>query len=111
MTISVTKNSFVGSGGQAIGLSSMFSTTASPGNPTYLLLNGLDRNEYTIKATSATGTLSGNSTTAMFGNIGGDGRGVDVVFTYQTSTGRYFSSTYGYFDQMTYTASASDGDV
>jgi len=111
MAISVTKNSFIASGGLSINLSSIFSITAASGNPTYLVLNGLDRNEYTISATGATGTFSGNGATAVFGSIGGDGRGVDLIFTYQAATGRYYSSMYGYFDQITYKASASISDV
>jgi hypothetical protein len=34
-------------------------------------------------------------------------RGVGIVFTCQAVTGLYYSSTYGYLDQLSYTASAS----
>jgi len=111
MAVSVKENSFVAAGGQSIALNAMFTVTASTSNPTYLVLNGLDRNEYTVAATGATGTLNGNGATDSFSSIGDDGRGVSAVFTYQSSTGRYYSSTYGYFDQMTYQVSASNSDV
>ncbi len=44
-------------------------------------------------------------------SAGGDGRGIGITFTYQVPTGRYFNSTFGYLDQLTYTSSASGGDV
>lgn len=110
-SISVNHGAIVVSGAQSISLSSLFSTAASPANPTYLVLTGLDRNEYTASSTGATGTLTGNGAVARFGSIGADGRGIDVIFTYQASTGRYFSSTYGYFDQVTYISSASTNDL
>jgi len=107
----MTTNSFVVSGGQSINLSSMFSVNASKNSPTYLVLTGLDRNEYTAGASGATGSLVGNGASAGFTSIGDDGRGVGIVFTLQSSSGRYYNSTYGYFDQMSYKASAMTGDV
>ena len=111
MAITHNHSAFVDATAQAIGLSQMFTVTAGSTNPTYLVLTALDRNEYTAGASGATGSLSGNGHTATFSNIGGDGRGTGIVFTYQASTGRYYNSTYGYFDQLTYTMSASLGDV
>jgi hypothetical protein len=111
MPISEVDSAFVESGGQKISLSSIFKVSASSSNPTYLVLNGLDRAEYTAGASGATGSLAGNGASDAFTGIGNDGRGVGMVFTYQSSSGRYFNSTYGYFDQMTYTASTSNGDV
>jgi hypothetical protein len=110
MAISVQESSFVGDG-QQIGLSSLFSVSAKGTNPTYLVLTGLDRNEYTAGAGKTTGTLHGNGNSAGFSSIGGDGRGVGVVFSYDASSGRYYNETYGYFDQMSYTLSSSAHDV
>lgn len=106
----MTTNAFVVTGGQTINLSSMFSITAKAGNPAYLVLTGLDRNEYTAGATGATGSLSGNGANAGFTGIGDDGLGAGIVFAQQAS-GRYYSSTYGYLDQLAYKASTSLGDV
>lgn len=107
----MTTNAFIARGGQQFSLSSMFAPKSGAGSPTYLVLTGLDRNEYTAGATGATGSLIGNGMVDNFSAIGGDGRGVGAVFTLQASSGRYFSSTYGYFDQMRYQASSSLNDV
>lgn len=111
MSIVQNKNAFVVATRLSLGLAQMFSVKAAPGNPAYLVLTALDRNEYTAGATDATGSLSGNGHTASFASIGGDGRGTGIVFTYISATGRYYNSTYGYFDELTYNSSASLGDV
>ena len=111
MAITQTQPAFVSTGATSIGLSQMFSATAGSTNPAYLVLSALDRNEYTKGASGATGSLSGNGRTISLSSIGGDARSTGIVFTYQASTGRYYSSVYGYLDQMTYNASASLGDV
>ena len=111
MSISVSESAFVVGGSRTIALSSMFSVTASAGNPSYLILTGLDRNEYPQGSTGATGTLNGNGHSDSFTGIGGDARGAGIAFTLQSSTGRYYNSTYGYLDQMTYTSSGSSNDV
>ena len=107
----MTTNSFIARGGQLLKLSSMFSLKTSADSPVYLVLTGLDRNEYTAGATGETGMLIGNGTSDAFSSIGGDGRGVGVVFTLQASSGRYYNNTYGYFDKMSYQVSASLNDV
>src|SRR5208282_3873588 len=111
MSITAATNAFVKSNATSINLSQMFTETASSGNPAYLVLTALDRNEYTAGASGATGSFSGNGHTLSLANIGGDGRGAGIVFTYQASTGRYYNSTYGYLDQLTYDSSGSAGDV
>src|SRR5208282_1146905 len=107
MSITAATNAFVKSNATSINLSQMFTETASSGNPAYLVLTALDRNEYTAGASGATGSFSGNGHTLSLANIGGDGRGAGIVFTYQASTGRYYNSTYGYLDQLTYGAPGS----
>jgi hypothetical protein len=110
MSIIENKNAFVDLS-SAVALSQMFTITGGSGNPTYLVLCMLDRNEYTKAASSATGTLSGNGRTVALSNLGGDARGVGIVFIWQPSSGRYYNSTLGYFDHLMYTASGSAGDV
>jgi Putative Ig domain len=111
MSIVQNKDAFVDPAAVSIDISQIFSETASNSNPTYLVLTVLDRNEYTAGATGATGSLTGNGHTLNLSSIGGDGRGTGIVFTYQASTGRYYSSTYGYFDQLIYNSSGSLDDV
>lgn len=111
MSIFQGKTAFVDPAAASIGLSRMFTVTAGTNNPTYLVLTALDRNEYTAGATGQTGSLYGNGHTANFGSLGGDGRGTGIVFTYQASSGRYYNSIYGYFDQLIYNSSGSLNDV
>jgi hypothetical protein len=111
MSIVLNKNAFVDTTVVSIGLSQMFTVTAGSNNPAYLVLTVLDRNEYTAGASGATGTLSGNGHTVNLSSLGSDGRGTGIIFTYQVSTGRYYNSTYGFFDQLTYISSGSLNDV
>ena len=111
MSITESENAFVDPTAVTIGLSQMFTVTAGGGDPTYLVLTVLDRDEYTAGASGATGSLSGNGHTLDLSSLGGDGRGTGIVFTYQASTGEYYNSTYGYLDQLAYTSSGSLDDV
>jgi hypothetical protein len=111
VAITAIKTAFVATGSTSIGLSQVFAVTAASTNPAYLVLTALDRNEYTAGATGATGSLSGNGHILSLSGIGFDGRGAGIVFAYQAASGRYYSSTYGYLDQLTYTSSASLNDV
>jgi hypothetical protein len=111
MSITENKDAFVDPTAMSIGISQMFTVTAASNDPAYLVLTVLDRNEYTAGASGATGSLSGNGHTLSLGSLGGDGRGAGIVFTYQASTGRYYNSTYGYFDQLTYNSPGSLDDV
>jgi hypothetical protein len=112
MSVSVQTTAVVTSGVDSVSLSSLFSVTASASDPTYLVVDALDRNEYTAGANVQTGSFSGNGKTDSFGATDSvDGRGAGIVFTYQASTGRYYNATYGYFDQLSYNASTSAGDL
>ena len=111
MSITPKIGSVVADPGEQVDLSSLFSVTASSGNPTYLILTGLDRDEYTVGYnTSAMGTVSGDGTTQHFENFDSDAWSVGVVFTYQSSTGLYYNPVYGYFNQLTFTASSNTND-
>jgi hypothetical protein len=111
MTVALNRGAFVGAGGQTLTLAALFSVTPGTSNPTYLVLTALDRGEYTAGASNTTGSFSGNGNTAGFTGIDGDGREVGFVFAYQTATGRYYNTTYGYFDQLQYALSTSSSDV
>lgn len=111
MAVGLNEGAFVVGSAKSIALSQMVKATASASDPAYLVLTGLDRNEYTTGASGATGSFAGGGQTDGFSAIGGDARGAGIVFTYQAATGRYCSSIYGYLDQLSYTASASPGDV
>ncbi len=115
MAVTDNESAFVDTSAVPISLSQMFTVTPGSSDPTYLVLTLLDRDEYTAAATGATGSLSGNGSTLALGSVGGDGRGTGIVFTYtyNAATGQYgyFNSTYGWFNQVTYTSSASAGDV
>ena len=111
MSVLTKDSAFVDPSATAIGLDQIFGVSAAITNPTYLVLTALDRNEYTAGATGATGSFTGNGQTLNLRSIGSDARGAGIVFTYQASTGRYYNSTYGYLDQLTYNSSGSAGDV
>jgi len=111
MSITENNDAFVDPTAVSIGLSQMFTVTAGGTDPAYLVLTVLDRNEYTAGATDATGTLSGNGHTLALSSIGSDGRGTGIVFTYNSMTGLYYNSTYGYLNQLTYNSSSSLNDV
>ena len=90
MAIIEVDNAFVDSSPESIDLSQMFAVTATSGNPAYLVLSVLDRNEYTAGASGATGILTGNGNILSLASIGGDGRSAGIVFTYLPATGRYY---------------------
>ncbi|HTR18046.1 MAG TPA: putative Ig domain-containing protein [Acetobacteraceae bacterium] len=111
MSINLKAGSVVADPKKQVSLASLFSITASASNPTYLILTGLDRDEYTVGYNAADmGMLSGNGVTQHFNDFYGDGWSVGVVFTYQPSTGLYYNATYGYFNQLTFTTSSNTND-
>jgi hypothetical protein len=111
MPITEARNAFSDAAAVSIGMSEMFTVTAASSNPAYLVLTTLDRNEYTAGESGVTGTISGNGHTLNLIGIDGDARSNGIVFTYQASSGRYLNGTYGYFDQLSYNASGSAGEL
>ena len=107
--------SFIAAPNQTIALSSLFNLPANGNNPTYIDVTLLDRFEYPQGDTPILGYLADNGSTIpgatkseisyFFGTVPTDANEAGAIFTYQPSTGRYYSNTYGYFDQLTYTAS------
>jgi hypothetical protein len=111
MTLQLTRTQSIDTaGGHTTSLASLFSLTAS-GNPEYLVVNALDRDEYTAKATDATGRFSGNGHALGLRSDGGDGREAGIVFTWQAATKTYVNATYGALGQVSWTDSTSANDV
>jgi hypothetical protein len=111
MSIASKIGSVVATPDEQVDLSTLFSVTPAANDPTYLIVSGLDRDEYTAGYNTADmGTLSGGGVKQTFSNVGGDAWSVGIVFTYQASTGRYYNAAYGYFDQLIYTASSNTND-
>jgi hypothetical protein len=111
MTVSLTKTAFASTAAQSVTLSSVFSVTNDGKNPTYLVVNGLDRDEYTASSTGALGALTGNNATARFTQGNDDGRGLGIVFTWNAATGAYVNATYGNLLNMTMNTSASPNEL
>ena len=107
MSLSFT-SSILASAGQSIGFSS-FLTTSAANDPTYLVVSGLDRNEYTVASNGSTGSLVGNGNTATFAADGGDASSLGALFTYNASTGQYVSATYGTLSSLVLKASTDTG--
>jgi hypothetical protein len=112
MTLKVTQTAIVDSNGgnDSFSISSLLNLS-STSNPTYLVVNALDRLEYTASSTGATGSFAGNAATLPLSAIGGDGRGAGIVYTWQAATGQYVNATYGTLSQLSYTDSTSANDV
>lgn len=106
MTVRLTRTTFVASGTQHVALSSLLSITADGNNPTYLIVNGLDRNEYTAAGTGQTGTLTGNGATDTFSSVSGDTRSTGIVFTWDAANDTYENATYGNLLNLTFNTSA-----
>src|SRR5580700_11372104 len=111
MSITTAIGSVVATPDEQIDLSSLFSVTPAANDPTYLIVSGLDRDEYTAGYnTSDMGSLSGGDASQTFINVESDAWSVGLVFTYQTSTDQYYNSTYGYFNQLKYTTSTNTNE-
>ena len=110
MTISdAATTSKIVSGATSISVAQFF-TVGATGNPAYLVVNALDRNEYTAAATRTTGSFSGNGHVLNLANEDGDGRGAGIVFTL-SSTGQYVNATYGSLSALTFMSSSSSNDM
>lgn len=103
--------SFIANPGQSVSISSLFTETANINNPMYLDVCMCDRNEYPGGITPLFGTFKGNGTIGtvyeqtVSGFLISTYTNIDetaIVFTYQASSGRYYNSTYGYFDRLTF---------
>ena len=111
MSIAVTDEPIVVRAAQSVALSTLLQIAPSSANPSYLVLNAFDRDEYSAGASGATGTLNGAGAHVGLAFMDGDAREAGIVFSYQSSTGRYYNASLGYLDHLTYTASGSAGDI
>ncbi len=110
MTLKLTKTAFLAAAGQRIPLQSLLSPSAG-GNPAYLVVSALDRAEYTVGASGATGTFAGDGRTLALAGIGGDGRAAGIVYQWRSATHSYWNATYGSLSQLDFTAAGSAGDI
>ena len=111
MTISDAATTSAVVGGATTLSVAQFFKVAATGNPAYVVVNALDRNEYTAGASGSTGSFSGNGHVLGLGAEDGDGRGAGIVFTWQASSGQYVNATYGSLSALTYSSSSSSNDV
>jgi len=86
-------------------------TVSGTSNPAYLVVDALDRDEYTVAGNGDTGAFSGNGNTLDLSPIGADGRGAGIVFTWQAATHQYVNATYGAFNALDFTSSECANDV
>jgi hypothetical protein len=111
MTIKITHTAEVASTSTSYSLSQLISVGGTTGNPEYLVVTALDRNEYTVSASGQTGFFSGNGHELALSSIGGDGRAAGIIFTWNPTTDSYVNSTYGSLSQLTFTSSSSPYDI
>jgi hypothetical protein len=111
LSVTFTNGAFISDGSEIISLAEVISVTHDGNVPAYLVVNGIDRAEYTAAASGITGSLQGNGASDPLISDGGDSRTAGIVFTYQASSGSYSNATYGNLDQMTYHPSSSVNDV
>ena len=109
MVLKVAQSSAVVSSGDSVSVSQLFTIFGS--GPAYLVVNALDRNEYTAASSDGTGSFAANGHMLGLATVDGDGRGAGIVYTWQASTGQYVNATYGALSQLSFVASASPQDV
>jgi hypothetical protein len=110
MTLLVTQTEDVNTASTTATLSAFLSIT-NAGNPEYLVVDALDREEYTAAANGQTGDFSANGATLDFTATGGDAYGAGIVYTWNAKSDVYTNTTYGTLSQLTYTTSSSQNDV
>lgn len=111
MSVQDTETSVVTSGSTTTDAMSQFFSIGTTNDPAYLIVNALDRNEYTSAGNGDTGDFSGNGATLDLSSIGQDGRGAGIVFTWQASSHSYVNATYGAFSSLDFTSSDCSNDV
>lgn len=110
--ITIAAGSVLAGTSQKIALSALFSVANSSADPAYLIVSGLDRDEYTVGyKTGAMGHLVGGSASQAFSDVSGDGWSVGVVFTYQASTGQYTNASYGALSALAFDTGSNLGDT
>jgi hypothetical protein len=105
MSIGLATAAMIANPGQTFSLASLFNITPDSSNPPYIVVSGLDRNEYTAASNGNMGSFSGSGHSVGFTSIGSDGYGAGIVFTYDATTGQYTNATYGSLASVMMTAS------
>jgi hypothetical protein len=111
MPVHDTLTDAVSNSATAYALSNFFSVTGATGNPAYLVVSALDRDEYTVGASGAVGSFSGDGQSLALTADGGDARAADIIYTWQASTDSYVNSSFGALSALDYTSSSSLNDV
>lgn len=111
MTLQLLRTGFASPAAQTVSLSQIVQVDDTGANPAYLIVSGLDRNDYTAGDPATTGSFAGNGHAERLTAIGGDSRGAGVVFSWNAATGSYVNAQYGNLLDLTYTSSASPDEV
>lgn len=111
MTVNISTDAYAGLA-KSVAMSQLLTVT-SGGNPAYLVVSAMDRNEYTVSSTGATGAFSENGNTANFGqsSVIADERAVGITFQWNEASGTYVNATYGNVANLVYTMSTNSGDL
>jgi hypothetical protein len=102
--------SVVATPNQVVKFSDIFILNTSSQLPTYLDITLFDRNEYPKGIQPQLGYFLGNSNKYFLSNTYADHYGAGIIFTYQSSSGQYYNSKYGYLNQLQYVTSPSQYD-
>jgi len=108
MPIAFSPKALIANPGQTYSLAQLITVTAG-GLPEYLVLTGLDRNEYAAASTGAVGSLTGNQNTATFIQNASNGDAANIGIVFQYSEKGYINTTYGALTDIKLTAS-TDAD-
>jgi len=108
-TVTPAVASVITTPGHTVNISSLFNLNSSGTHPLYLDLTMTDRNEYPHDQTPIFGDFQANGVVApvyhksVLSYFTLTYQYIDesaILFTYQSSSGRYYNQTYGYFDQV-----------
>ena len=113
MSISIGENTFVvGNNSQPINISSIVNVS-SGGNPQYLIVDAVDRIEYTAGSNNQVGSFSANGHSLSLGTLSASAQldGAGIVYTYNAATGKYTNAVYGDLSQLQYNPSANSNDM
>lgn len=106
--ITIGTHAVLAAEGQKIGISGLISVGA--GAPAYLIVNVLDRVEYTAGyRTSAMGSLANATQSQSFADVSGDEWSAGIVFTLQN--GQYVNATWGNLSALSFRTGSNAGDT
>ncbi len=110
--IAIAAPSVLAGANQTVAFSQLFTIGSAASNPAYLIVTGLDRDEYTVgNSASGMGHLTGGTASQGFTDVSGDAWSDSVVFTYQASTGQYVNASFGTLGQLAVQTGSNSGDT